>query len=356
MPSDSRSPSTPWLLTVGATEGFTALVREAAQLAFGDAEAMSAESLAEALKVALPGEIGVLALLDPSPEHVADAEKALDAIQLPRWGVVVFTSATMAPSARVLAIADWNPRTLAVVLRGAANAHRLSRENARFRGDFLAIGTRVVHDLRSPLGGILTTAEVIKEILQDEVPASVSMTEPLIESTDGLTKIIRQLSTFTKATAGTNPKVRVNMSVPFWAAFQQVERQALDAGVTIRQPAKWPDVEGDPGWLQAIWHALLCNSIQHGGRPPRIEAGWTRLGGENRFWVIDGGEIPPAKRATLFTPFHLLHQPNAPRGLGLPIVRRLAELQGGRCGYELLPGEGFCFFFTLPVLEDDTAG
>lgn len=339
---------------MGTSPAFLSLVTDATERAFPGAKITSVGTLAEALKTAPQADLELIALLDAPPEVVAEAVGARDEVQLPRWAVVTFSSAPASSGMDGLALVDWNSQTLARVFQREAELQGLRRENARFRGEFLAVGTRVVHDLRSPLGGILTTAEVIKEILQDEVPANASLTEPLIESTDGLTKIIRQLSTFAKATAGSKSKERVNMSLPFWAAFQQVERQALQVGATIRQPAKWPDVDGDSSWLQAMWYALLCNSVQHAGAAPRIEAGWTRFGGENRFWLIDGGEIPLAKRAALFTPFHLLYQPNAPRGLGLPIVRRLAELQGGRCGYELLPEEGSCFFFILPNVEDAT--
>ena len=43
----------------------------------------------------------------------------------------------------------------------------------------------------------------------------------------------------------------------------------------------------------------------------------------------------------------LLHRENAVSGLGLSIVRRLVELHGGSCGYEISP-EGARFYFTLP--------
>ncbi|HEX2852527.1 MAG TPA: HAMP domain-containing sensor histidine kinase [Opitutaceae bacterium] len=351
-----RSSSNFSLVAIGAAPGFLSLIREAGERAFPGANVTSAPSLADALKNPALAEVELIAMLDPGCETAGEAAAALDAMQLPRYGVLKFTGAAAPLENDALAVADWNARTLAPLLQQAAELQRMRRENARFRGEFLAFGTRVVHDLRSPLGGILTSAEVIKEVLQDEAPASVSLTEPLLESTDGLTKLIRQLATFAKATAGSNPKTRVNMSVPFWAAFQQVERHALALGATVRQPASWPDVEGEPSWLQAMWHALLSNSLQHAGTAPRIEVGWTRTQDETRFWVIDGSEIPPAKQSTLFTPFHLLHHPNAPRGFGLPILRRLAELQGGRCGYECLPGEGFCFFFTLPLIEGGNGG
>jgi len=68
------------------------------------------------------------------------------------------------------------------------------------------------------------------------------------------------------------------------------------------------------------------------------------------FRVRDNGAgVPAGRRSQLFVPFNLLHELNAPRGLGLPIVNRLVELMGGRCFYEAPVGGGACFFFTLPA-------
>ena len=44
-----------------------------------------------------------------------------------------------------------------------------------------------------------------------------------------------------------------------------------------------------------------------------------------------------------------LHEPDAAHGLGLSIVQRLMELQGGHCGYEPRLEGGSRFYFTLPV-------
>ncbi|MGA2030108.1 MAG: hypothetical protein ABSG87_08555, partial [Verrucomicrobiota bacterium] len=47
----------------------------------------------------------------------------------------------------------------------------LLQENARLRGDLLTVAVRVSHDLRTPLGGIVNTGELLQEILIEKEPA-----------------------------------------------------------------------------------------------------------------------------------------------------------------------------------------
>ena len=72
-----------------------------------------------------------------------------------------------------------------------------------------------------------------------------------------------------------------------------------------------------------------------------------------RFWVRDNGKgLSPEDQARLFTPFTRLDQARARgHGLGLSIVRRIVEKQGGQVGVMSsgVPGEGCTFYFTLPA-------
>jgi K+-sensing histidine kinase KdpD len=138
--------------------------------------------------------------------------------------------------------------------------------------------------------------------------------------------------------------------------LQGSESEILGKGAIIAQPADWPEVQGMGPWLETIWSNLLVNALQHGNDGARIELGWSQAGGEYRFWVLNPqGRVPVEKLPSLFQPFHLLHQPSASRGLGLSIVQRLVELQGGNCGHEFRAGGGSVFFFTLPMASDPGA-
>jgi signal transduction histidine kinase len=139
------------------------------------------------------------------------------------------------------------------------------------------------------------------------------------------------------------------MVEPVFAALTRLESRILKQGVVIVQPEAWPEVTGVETWLETVWWNLIANALSHGGGGIRIELGW-RLDAAQWFWVRDDGPgVLPDKRDKMFQPFHQLQEPNAPRGLGLPIVQRLVELQGGRCQYQSPAEGGSCFSFSLPL-------
>jgi signal transduction histidine kinase len=65
--------------------------------------------------------------------------------------------------------------------------------------------------------------------------------------------------------------------------------------------------------------------------------------------VVDHGPgIPPDDLDRIFEEFVQLGEPGVGTGLGLPIARRLAELQGGTLDARSNPGEGSTFRLFLP--------
>ncbi len=53
----------------------------------------------------------------------------------------------------------------------------------------------------------------------------------------------------------------------------------------------------------------------------------------------------------LFTPFYTTKATGM--GMGLSISRSIVEAHGGRIWYKTKQGFGACFYFTLPVSNDD---
>jgi signal transduction histidine kinase len=232
-----------------------------------------------------------------------------------------------------------------------ATQEQILRENARLRGDLLTVAVRVSHDLRTPLGGIVNTGELLNEILVEKEPAMATMTDSLFTSVDEMSKLISQIRVITKASADPKPKERVNMAEIVSGVLQRLESRVLKKQAVIVEPGSWPEVDGVADWLEFIWWNFVANALQHAGERPQIELNWHREKDEFRFQICDnGGGVPADIRKKLFQPFETLHEMGSTWGLGLSCVQRLVALQGGNCGYERLPG-GSLFFFTLPAVK-----
>jgi signal transduction histidine kinase len=347
--------------------GHASLIKEVAtstaQRVFPEAQIIERVGLSEiSTDAASPTGFGTLLVLrETNPAIIAKARSQLDETGLPRWAVVEIRGSTDIAgdeSGDVIAENEINPTLLGQIFRSAWERHQLRRSNCLLRGYLMTFGSRIAHDLRTPLGGILTTTEMLREILAEDAPADVPLTQPILDSTDGLVKLIERTSFFARATASSEPSRTVDMAMPFWGAYQQLERLIIQAQVTFEHPPSWPKVPGHESWLEIVWCILLRNALQHSPTGSRIAAGWSEAGPTVRFWIRSEGTVPAEKRASLFFPFQRLHEPGAPRGLGLSIMRGLVELEGGSCGLEPTTADGAEFFFCLPSSSerDPTTG
>lgn len=344
----------PSLLFVGLNPEARATAAEAARMAFSGATLTDAPSVDEAQKMQSAAEPELLVLFEPDPAALTRAVNTTDAWGLPRWSVVVLGNDAVEGGVDVAAVLgweDWNARWVAQVFRSAARWHGLKRENVRLHGDLSTIGRRINHDLRTPLGAINAACEAINEIMGSHAQEHAVFTQSIATSANELAQLLERVSALVKASAEPIPCGVVSMRDVVFDALQRLESSMLARRATITQPAAWPQVTGVAAWSEIVWYNLLANSLQHAQAAPQIELGWSEAPGGFRFWVNDRGPgVAQQKIGKLFQPFHALHRLDAPRGLGLALVQRLVELQGGACGYAPLEGGGAHFFFTLPAV------
>lgn len=103
--------------------------------------------------------------------------------------------------------------------------------------------------------------------------------------------------------------------------------------------------------VERIVENLLANAVRHTPPDARI---WVRVqseaGGEVIVVEDDGPGIPPEQRQKIFEPFHqaAARDQTAGVGVGLALVARFAELQGGRAWVEDGEHGGASFHVWLP--------
>jgi signal transduction histidine kinase len=112
-------------------------------------------------------------------------------------------------------------------------------------------------------------------------------------------------------------------------------------------------IVGDRQRLTQALVNLLDNAARHSPASAPIEFGSTIVGGDARFWVKDHGPgIPDADRERIFRRFTRVNSGRSSggtAGLGLAIVRAIAEAHGGRVELDTTVGHGTTFTLVVPV-------
>lgn len=343
---------------VGGNGDPVMVAENAARRAFPGAQVARADRVQDLFREDFVAGDEVLVFPQASPGELALAAAATDARNRLRWAIVVADPTPAPADSAVVNVtpADWNEpvvrqaMTLAVRLRGLLAA------SARLRGDVRTVVRRMGHDLRSPLNCILTASEAMVDPDDSPNSARSQLARSVGDAVEEVMKLFERVGYVLKASGPPPERQPVVMEEVVRGAIERFEIRLRKADITVTQPASWPIIDGVPTWLDVIWTNLLANSFVHAGPNGRIDLGWDALPDGHRFWIRDNGTAVEAGQAAhFFFPFERLSETSAPRGLGLPIVRRLVELHGGHCGYEpAVTGSG-AFYFVVPKIAPNAA-
>ena len=195
----------------------------------------------------------------------------------------------------------------------------------QLRDDLLSM---VYHDLRSPLGNVLSSLDVLESIQSfDHDPTIQSLFEIAVRSTKRIERLTNSLLDINRLEAGqpvtntspTRPQDLIDVSVE---AVLPIANNK-DQEIFIRIQENIPYAEVDESMIQRVLINLLENAVKYTPPESHITVGAALSGEELCFWVEDTGPgIPDEKRPTIFDKYTRLHGKGGPKGigLGLPIV------------------------------------
>ncbi len=244
-----------------------------------------------------------------------------------------------------------------VVMDNITERKRVESEREQLIEDLDAFAHTVAHDLKNPLSSVLGYAEILELTLGDAAPKEVAeYLPPILRNTHKMQDIIDALLMLASVRKLERIELRpIDMADIVADTRHRVANLIQEYDAEIIAPERWPAALGHAQWVEEIIGNYVSNAIKYGGRPPRVELGGElQVDGKVRFWVRDNGPgIAPEDQAKLFTQLTRLGRTDVEgHGLGLSIVRRIAEKLGGEVGVESEMDKGSAFFFTLPAAEE----
>jgi two-component system, NtrC family, sensor histidine kinase HydH len=221
------------------------------------------------------------------------------------------------------------------LLAQQARAERLST--------FGQLVASIGHDLRNPLGVIETSLHILRGRVGDDERAKkhVDRIGEQLGVANGI--ITNLLDMIRNRPLASEPVTLANVVA---GAVEAVKRPPAVA-IALDGIEALPDIDGDPGQLRQVFVNLIENAVFAASPAGAVTVRGRAVEGSVELDVEDTGPgVDAATRRRLFEP--LITTKDHGVGLGLALVRRIAERHGGSVGYADRPGGGARFTVRLP--------
>jgi len=212
----------------------------------------------------------------------------------------------------------------------------------------------VSHDLRAPLRAVTGFAQILQRrhraALADEGQRYL---DNIVTASERMARLIDDLLEYSRLgrkalRLGTVPldEVMRHLRVDF------APRLAEEGG-RLEIAAGLPEVRGEQNLLERLFSNLVDNALTYRqpGEAAVVSIGWRPEGERVEVVVSDQGiGIAPEHQAKIFDVFQRLHgdEEFAGTGIGLAVVKKLADLLDGEVRVESEPGKGSTFIVSLP--------
>lgn len=212
----------------------------------------------------------------------------------------------------------------------------------------------IFHDLRSPLGNVMSSLEMLRTSLADDETLQ-SILSIASRSSRRLSRMVESLLDLGQLEAGQAVlhKELADLSAVVKEAVEEVRpvASAKDHELTSDLPDQDVEIEMDVDMIRRVVINLLENAIKYTRSGGKVRALVALLDDEVHVRIVDTGPgIATEDHAKLFQKFSRIHHEGRPKGLGLGLAfcRMAVEAHGGRIWVESEPGEGSSFQFALP--------
>jgi signal transduction histidine kinase len=241
--------------------------------------------------------------------------------------------------------------TVEAFSRQAQAVEQLERLN-RAKSEFVSI---VSHEFRTPLTGI----QGFSEMMRDEQLSVEEMREyagDINKDVQRLNRMINEMLDLDRMESGqmTIHPERIDFNAVIDDAASRVRPNAPNHTLTLDLQPDLPHIHADRDRMTQVASNLLSNAVKYSPTGGRITLTTRAEGGQLLFDVRDEGlGIPKDALEAIFERYSRVDSQATKdiqgTGLGLPIVRQIVQLHGGRVWAESELGRGSVFHVALPL-------
>ncbi len=296
---------------------------------------------------------GLLYLAEPTGERVPSTALLTGVILA--W--VAWAAAAMA---RLLRGASENLRTLNAALREnqtllesriAERTRDLEESQAQVlhqekMAAFGLLAAGIAHEVGNPLTAISAVVQLLEgRVTDDATRDKLRLITPELAR---IQAILRELIGFSRPASDQAGRVRLDDVVTEALRIAKFYKGGNNRRVVATLDGDLPPLHGVRDQFVQVVFNLVLNAIDATAKGGTIEVRVRRAGNAIALEVADDGcGIPPAVTARLFRPYFTTKRHGT--GLGLFVIRRIAEAHGGTVAVESEVGRGTTFRVTLPL-------
>ncbi|MEM0985913.1 MAG: HAMP domain-containing sensor histidine kinase [Pseudomonadota bacterium] len=246
--------------------------------------------------------------------------------------------------------------------RAVMAAERAAEEAVKARNLFFA---SLSHDLKTPLNAILGFADMMRAGLKGPLSESYKDYADIIhESGEDLMLLVEDILDLAKSEADRQALdiEPIDLASSGRSVMRQMQGQAQRAGITLslefeankpgQRSGAW--AMADARAVRQIWQNLVSNAVKYARRGGTVDLRTAMAGDHVILEVEDRGEgMDAADLGAIAEPFaqgqNAVSRPGT--GLGLTVVKRFADLMGGRVDIQSVKGQGTIVRVSLPAVD-----
>jgi PAS domain S-box-containing protein len=218
-----------------------------------------------------------------------------------------------------------------------------------------AFAHTLAHDMKGSLNLMLSHCQYIemsaKDISLQRIQESVGKIWKSGVKLNQIVEGLLLLSSVSRVSVTSEP---FDMAALVAEAIERLEALIDRRKAVIKLPDHFPEALGYGPWVEEILYNYIGNAIKYGGTPPVVQIGGTvRDDGFVDFWVQDNGlGLTAEEQVGIFEYGRPLKESTEDSyGLGLSIVKRIAEKLNGQVAVKSGVAGGCIFTFSLPLAE-----